>query len=212
MRPLATFHYSFFSLSSSLLPPHPFFLLITPSSSSLLPPRHSFLLVTPSSSSLFFPRPALSKSIRIRKSPFYINFDESITNRPTDQRTDRRTRPLIEMRTHLKRKENKWTSGEQNTKAHSTTKRKLSDLATTAALNSARARRFGSFIFLAWASMAAASAASFRCRPLASRLQRFNLADEASNTPRASDNTGKSWEKDVRIRLDIYIIRTGNRF
>ena len=34
----------------------------------------------------------------IRKSPFFSDFDESITDRPTDQQTDGRTRPLIEMR------------------------------------------------------------------------------------------------------------------
>ena len=38
----------------------------------------SFIFVPPSFSSLFFPRPALSKSFRIGKSPFFINFDESI--------------------------------------------------------------------------------------------------------------------------------------
>ena len=69
----------------------------------LLPYRpFSFLLVPPSFSSLLLPRPALSKSCNIRKSPFFINFDESITDGPTDQPTDRRTRPLLEMRTHLK--------------------------------------------------------------------------------------------------------------
>ena len=57
MRPQATFSFFIFlqlfisSLSSSLIPPCPSFLLIPPSS-SLLPPRHSFLLVTPSSLSL----------------------------------------------------------------------------------------------------------------------------------------------------------------
>ena len=60
---------------------------------SLLPPRPSF------------GRPALSESFRIRKSPFSIDFDESITDRLTDGQTngptDRRTRPLIEMRMHL---------------------------------------------------------------------------------------------------------------
>ena len=49
------------------------------------------LLVPPSSrpSFLFFPRPALSKSFRIRKSPFFSDFDESITDRPTNQPTDK---------------------------------------------------------------------------------------------------------------------------
>ena len=84
-----------------LLLPHPFylfillprrsFLLVTHSSSSLFPPRCSFLLVTPSSLSLFLPRPALSKSLRIHKRPFFIDFDESVTDRPTDGPTDRPT-------------------------------------------------------------------------------------------------------------------------
>ena len=69
---------------------------------SLLSPRRSFLIVPPSSLPLFLPSPALSKSFRIRESLFFIDFDESITDRPTDQPTNRRTRPLIEMRTHLK--------------------------------------------------------------------------------------------------------------
>ena len=64
--------------------------------------RPSFLLIPLFSSSLFFPRPALSESFRILKSPFFIDFDESITDGPTDRPTDRRTRLLIEMRTHLK--------------------------------------------------------------------------------------------------------------
>ena len=55
----------------------------------LLPYRpFSFLLVPPSFSSLLLPRPALSKSFRIRKRPFSIDLDESVTdgrtNRPTD--------------------------------------------------------------------------------------------------------------------------------
>ena len=50
-------------------------------------PRPSFLPVPPSSS-LFFPRSALSKSFRIRKSPFFIDFDKSITDRRTNQPTN----------------------------------------------------------------------------------------------------------------------------
>ena len=95
MRPQATFSffiffYNFFifSLSSSLLPPRRSFLRIPPYSSSLLPPRPSFLLVPPSSLSLFLPRPALSESFRIRKWPFFIDLDESVTNQPTDRPTD----------------------------------------------------------------------------------------------------------------------------
>ena len=90
-----------FSLRLSFFP-------VPPSSPSLLPLRPSFLLllVPLSSSSLFSPRPALSKSFRICKSPFFIDFDESITNRPTDRptdgptdrRTDGRARHLMEMR------------------------------------------------------------------------------------------------------------------
>ena len=68
--------------------PRPSFLPILPSSPSLLPPRLSFLLISPSSSSLFFPQPALSKSFKIRKSPFFINFDKSITDRRTNQPTN----------------------------------------------------------------------------------------------------------------------------
>ena len=106
LKPL--FHFSFFynffifSLSSSLLPPRHSFLRVHPSSSSILTPCPSFLLVPPSSSSLFLPRPALSKSFRIRKWPFFIDLDKSVTDQrtdqPTDQPTDGQTRPLIEMR------------------------------------------------------------------------------------------------------------------
>ena len=67
---------------------HFFTLLVAPSSSSLLPPRPSFLLVPPSSLFLFLPRPALSQSLRIHKRPFFIKFDESVTNGRTDRRTD----------------------------------------------------------------------------------------------------------------------------
>ena len=60
---------------------------------------HFFTLLVPPSSSLFFPRPARSKSFRIRI---------SITDGPTDRPTDQRTRPLIEMWTHLKRDISGW--------------------------------------------------------------------------------------------------------
>ena len=80
MRPLATFSFLiFFNDFSFFLSPRPSFLLAPPSSSSLLPPHPSF------------PRPALSKSFRIRKSPFFINFDESITDGRTDQVTNQPT-------------------------------------------------------------------------------------------------------------------------
>ena len=94
MRPQATFSFfiflqlfHFFTLliapsSTSLLSPRPSFLLVHPSSSSLLPPHPSFLFVPPSSSSLLPPH-------------------------PSKRRTDRRIRPLIEMRTHLKRRRRK---------------------------------------------------------------------------------------------------------
>ena len=73
-------------------------------SSSLFPPRRSFLLVAPSSSSLFLPRPALSKSLRIHKRPFFIDFDESVTDGRTDQPTNQRTDKASyrDARTHLK--------------------------------------------------------------------------------------------------------------
>ncbi len=77
MRPMATFSFLiFFNDFSFFLYPRPSFLLAPPSSSSLLPPHPSF------------PRPALSESFRFRKSPFFINFDESITDGPTDRRTN----------------------------------------------------------------------------------------------------------------------------
>ena len=63
-----------------------FFIFLTTFSffHSPLPP---FLPVPPSSSSLLHPRPALSKSFRIRKSPSFIDFDESISAQrtPTDK-------------------------------------------------------------------------------------------------------------------------------
>ena len=96
------FIFHFFTTFSFFHSPRRSFLLVAPSSSSLLPPRPSFLLVPPSSLFLFLPRPALSQSLRIHKRPFFIEFDESVTDRPTDgptnRRTNGRTRPLIEMR------------------------------------------------------------------------------------------------------------------
>ena len=83
MRPQATF--SFFIFLQLF---HFFTFLVAPSSSSLLPPRPSFLLVPPSSLFLFLPLPVLSRSLRIPKRPFFIGFDESVTDRPTDQPTD----------------------------------------------------------------------------------------------------------------------------
>ena len=98
LKPL--FHFSFF-----LQLFHFFALIVALLSSSLLPAHSScpsFLLVPPPSSSLFLTRPAPSESFRIRKRPFFIDFDESVTDQPTNgrtnQRTDGRTRPLIEMR------------------------------------------------------------------------------------------------------------------
>ena len=83
MRPQATF--SFFIFLQLF---HFFTLLVAPSSSSLLPPRPSFLLVPPSSLFLFLPRPALSQSLRIHKRPFFIEFDKSVTDGPTNGPTD----------------------------------------------------------------------------------------------------------------------------
>ena len=85
MRPLATFSFVIFQLLF-----HFFTLLVPPSS------RPSFLLVLPSSPSLpprpsFFPRPALSNSSRSSKSRFFIDFDESITDGPTNRPTNRPT-------------------------------------------------------------------------------------------------------------------------
>ena len=48
-------------------------------------PRPSFLL------SLFFPRPELSKHLTIRICPFFIDFDKSIVDQPTNGSTDRPT-------------------------------------------------------------------------------------------------------------------------
>ena len=88
MRPLATFSYFIFLTTFSFFhSPRPSFLPVPPSSPSLLPPRSSFLLVTPHPS--FFPFPALSNSFTIRKGPFFIDFDESITDQRTDGPTDK---------------------------------------------------------------------------------------------------------------------------
>ena len=81
----------FFTTFSFLHSPRCSFLLVAPSSSSFLPPRPSFLLVPPSSLFLFLPRPALSQSLRIHKRPFFIDFDESVTDGPTNGPTDGRT-------------------------------------------------------------------------------------------------------------------------
>ena len=70
-------------------------------SSSLLPPRYSLPLVAPSSSSLFLPRPALSTAFRFRKRPFFIDFDESVTDGRTDGRTEKAS--YRDARTHLTR-------------------------------------------------------------------------------------------------------------
>ena len=64
-------------------------------------PRRSFLPITPSSSSSFLPRQALSTSFRFRKRPFFIDLDESVTDGPTDQPTDKAT--YRDARTHLTR-------------------------------------------------------------------------------------------------------------
>ena len=85
MRPLATFSFFIFLTTFFIF----FTLLVPPSSPSLLPPCPSFLLVPPSSSSLLPPHPTLFKSLRIRKSPFFIDFDETIIDRPTDGSTDK---------------------------------------------------------------------------------------------------------------------------
>ena len=62
-----------------------FSLLVAPSSSP------SFLLVPPSPLFLFLPCPALSQSLRIHKRPFFIEFDESVTDGPTNRPTNRWT-------------------------------------------------------------------------------------------------------------------------
>ena len=110
MRPQATFSFFFFIFItfSFFLSPCCSFLLVAPSSSSQLPPRPYCLLVPPSPSSLFLPRPALSKPLRILKRSFFIDFDESVTNRRTNQPTDGRTDHWTDKasyrnaRTHLK--------------------------------------------------------------------------------------------------------------
>ena len=90
-------NFSIFSLS--LLP----LILVAPSSLSLLPPGCSFLLVPPSSLLLFPVCPSFFlvyhlEFLKVPKHPFFTKFDESATDRPTDGRTNGRTRPLIEMR------------------------------------------------------------------------------------------------------------------
>ena len=89
MRPQATFSFFIFLQLFHFFTRRSF-PLVAPSSSPLFPPCPSFLLVTPSSSSLLSPFPffllvpALSRSLRICKRLFFINFDESITDGPTD--------------------------------------------------------------------------------------------------------------------------------
>ena len=101
LKPL--FHFSFF-----LQLFHFFALIVALLSSSLLPAHSScpsFLLVPPRpSSSLFLTRPAPSESFRIRKRPFFIDFDESVTDQPTNGRTNGRTDKASyrDARTHIK--------------------------------------------------------------------------------------------------------------
>ena len=84
MRPRATF--SFFIVLQLL---HCLTLFVAPSSSSVLPPRPSFV--------------QHSESLRIRKGHFSSILTKALpTDERTNGRTDGRTRPLIEMRTHLK--------------------------------------------------------------------------------------------------------------
>ena len=113
LKPL--FHFSFF-----LQLFHFFTLFIAPSSTSLLPPRPSSLLVPPSSSSLLPPRPSFflvqhCESFRIRKWPFFIDLDESITDRrtngPTNGRTDKASYRYA--RTHLKRQRQSEPTGKK---------------------------------------------------------------------------------------------------
>ena len=93
---LATFSFLiFFTTFSYFHSSRQSFLLVTLCSSSLLPPLCcSFLLVPLSSSS--------STSFRFRKRTFFIDFDVSVTEEPTERRTDQTTnqwtRPLVEMR------------------------------------------------------------------------------------------------------------------
>ena len=97
------FFYHFFSFSvytpssSSLLPLRPSFLVVALSSSSLLA-RHS-LLVIPSSFSLFPPSSFLHYCSFYQESAnLVISSNLTKALRPTDQRTDRRIKSLIEMR------------------------------------------------------------------------------------------------------------------
>ena len=87
MRPQATFSFLSFSTTYSFFhSPRRSFLLVALSSSSLLLPRPSFLLV---------PRFSSSSTIlviqKIRQSPFFIDFDEGITDGPTDGPTNQPT-------------------------------------------------------------------------------------------------------------------------
>ncbi len=70
----------------------PSFLLVPPSSSSLLPPRSSIFLVQHCLNH--------SESVKVH---FSLILTKALpTDRRTNQPTNQRTRPLIEMRTHLK--------------------------------------------------------------------------------------------------------------
>ena len=94
-----------YSLTSSLLPPHRFFLLVAPSSSFPLSPRYFCLLFTPFSSLLlpphgsfllFFPPYFIlvvirtlfhNISFKICKRRYFIRIDKSIRDKPIDRRT-----------------------------------------------------------------------------------------------------------------------------
>ena len=98
MRPLATF--SFFIFFLQLF--HFFTLLIALSSSLLLPPRPSLPLVAPSDRRT---RPLIEMGGCYNvTTPFFIDFDKSVTDRPTARRADGRTDKASyrDARTHLK--------------------------------------------------------------------------------------------------------------